>query len=177
MEVSEALSELNQKLLQFDWYAKKTGINPILSNSIVAYVHRINAEVYANVPDKIGDWNVRIHFISSLVSTADDFKVDPKSFTVNKIIGFTPSAISQLTTMEIIQLPKAENPLEDIEPSEEVWKLSKLCGWDTLEDIFYEVYDGEKAVTNRSKEFPKVRETLGKLYETFGFDVLANEIQ
>ncbi len=173
MELSEAIQTLHQKMFYYDWYAKKVDVNPILHKSIVVYVHRINAEVYAAVPDKIDDWDVRVHFFASYNAKADSFKVDPKSFTVNKDAVFTPAVAAQLKVVE----PVIELTEEDFDISEEVWQLSKKCGWQTLEQIFYEIHDGVNAVSDRSKEFPGVRAAVQELYNLVGFDVLAEEIE
>lgn len=173
LQLSEALEQLNQKMFYYDWYAKKVAVNTMLHNSIVVYAHRIDAAVYAAVPDKIGNWDVRVHFFASYNASADSFKVDPKSFTVSKDAVFSPATIAQLKVVE----PTIELTEEDFDVSEEVWQLSKQCGWDALEEIFYEIHDGPNAITERSKDFPGVAASIKELYDLVGFDVLAEEIE
>ena len=180
MELSEALDQLNKKLFSYDWYAKKVEKNSILHGSIVAYVHRMDSEVYALVPDYIGPWTVRIHYIASFFgpeksvyqTMVDAQKVEAKS-KLQKLadeIGDLPTTLLAVGSLE------REDNMLDVDVSDEIWKLSKLCGWQNLEDIFYEVHDGVNAVTNQSEAFPEVRTKLEYLYELVGFDVLADEI-
>lgn len=178
MQMSEAIEELHKQLFYYDWYAKKVDKNPILWNSIVAYVNYFNMEVYKTVPDKIGDFQVRIHFIGSYTAKADYFKTPPPATkdTFYKLVeeiekdGPLPSVLAaSFDEDDVVGFTEVDVP-------EEVWQLSKLCGWETLEDIFYEVHDGPNAVSNKSKDFPAVRSKMEELYALVGFDVLADEI-
>lgn len=58
----------------------------------------------------------------------------------------------------------------------ELDKLERQCGSNTLQDIFYEIHDGNNAVTEWSKRYPDVRKTLEKLYQQYGFDVIYEEM-
>jgi hypothetical protein len=174
MELADAIHELHQKLFYYDWYAKRTEINPILHHCIVAYVHRMIPEVYAVVPDMIGDWQVRVHFVASVASTADAFKVDPKSFAVSPTAVFTPEDIRQMKVLPVSEDPVVEEV--DLDVHNECWKLAKICGWQNLEDLFFEVHDGNNAVTQVRESFPDAYEKLSMLYELVGFDVLSEEL-
>lgn len=55
-------------------------------------------------------------------------------------------------------------------------RLKTDCGKTTLENIFFEVHDGENAVTNESYKFPKIKTELEKLYGEFGFDSVYDEV-
>jgi hypothetical protein len=154
MELVEAINNLNDKLSQFDWYSKKIEKNPRLHNSIVVYTNKLNAEVYECVPSKIGQWDVRVHF-----------------FTNN----FKPSQVEFNSKSKVIEQVVQEKTNE-IDVQAEIWILAKECGWDDLEDILYEIQDGINAVTDKSKEFPNVRVCLEKLYNLFGYDVIAEHV-
>ncbi len=179
MELSEALSTLNQKMFYYDWYAKKVAVNTMLYNSIVVYAHRIDAAVYAAVPDKIGNWDVRVHFFASYNANADTFKVAPKTLLEQFAtkVGTVPTGMLAATSLTPPVEEVTELTEEDFDVSEEVWQLSKQCGWDALEEIFYEIHDGPNAITERSKDFPGVAASIKELYDLVGFDVLAEEIE
>jgi len=50
--------------------------------------------------------------------------------------------------------------------------LESLCGSKIMQDIFYEVHDGTNAVTNFSSTFPTARTLMENLYNTYGFDLI-----
>jgi len=54
----------------------------------------------------------------------------------------------------------------------ELDRLERLCGSNTLQDIFYEIKDAHNAVTNLSARYPEVRKALERLYDQYGFDVI-----
>ncbi len=175
MELADAIHELHSKLFYYDWYAKRTEVNPILHRCLVAYVHRMIPEVYAVVPDNVGDWQVRVHFVASVTASADAFKVDPKSFTVSPTAVFTPEAIREMKVLPVINLDPTVEEV-DLDVHNECWQLAKICGWQNLEDLFFEVHDGDNAVTSLRESFPDAFEKLSMLYALVGFDVLSDEL-
>lgn len=60
--------------------------------------------------------------------------------------------------------------------TDELDRLEKLCGSNVLQDVFYEVHDGENAVTNLSARYPEVRRRVQKIYDKYGFDVIYEEL-
>ena len=54
----------------------------------------------------------------------------------------------------------------------ELDRLERICGSNTMQDIFYEVHDQANAVTNSSSKFPEVRRRMESLYQKYGFDII-----
>jgi hypothetical protein len=54
----------------------------------------------------------------------------------------------------------------------ELDRLERACGSNTLQDIFYEIKDAHNAVTNLSARYPEVRTALERLFDQYGFDVI-----
>jgi hypothetical protein len=92
-------------------------------------------------------------------------------------IKFEPNTIPQVekkvepvvthVTQEEVNIDDLISDLDDLED---------ICGSNVLQDIFYEVHDGKNAVTNWSSKFPEVRIALDKLYSTYGFDLIYEEL-
>jgi hypothetical protein len=59
---------------------------------------------------------------------------------------------------------------------DELSRLEKICGSNTLQDIFYEIHDGKNAVTNLSDRYPLIKGSLQSLYDEYGFDVIYEEL-
>lgn len=165
MDSSEVMLSLSKQLEKFEWFTGRMEINPILHHSIVVYVKYMNSEVYREVPDVVNGWAIRPWF----VGYADCTHVISKPSTLEKMA-------SEVGTLPTGMLAAGPPPFESgLDFHHEVWKLSKVCGRSKLEDIFYEIHDGEDAVTNQSANFPEIRTKLEALYDEFGFDVLFDE--
>lgn len=61
--------------------------------------------------------------------------------------------------------------------SSEIDYLQSICKADLLKDIFYEIHDGDDAVTNFSSTSPEVRDMLQSLYNTYGYDLLYEKLE
>lgn len=160
--VQDALHQLHVKLNGYNWYAGKVLVNSQLHNSVVAYVKYMNQEVEETVPLKVGGFDVRVHFASSLCEDASKFV----STGFNQVT--VPSVLSE-TNDEVTLTPA-------LDLHHELWKLRRVCGAEHLTDIFYEVHDGPLAITNVSVEYPEVRSKIQELYDEYGFDVLFEEL-
>lgn len=80
-----------------------------------------------------------------------------------------------------MQTPVTNSPDSEEDPDidyliSELDRLERLCGSNALQDIFYEVHDKKNAVTNVRNKFPEVEESLQNLYDTFGFDLIYENI-
>lgn len=60
--------------------------------------------------------------------------------------------------------------------AKQLLELSLTCPIEEVEHIFYEVHDGGNAVTASSVNYPDARLTIENLYDSYGFDVLHEEI-
>jgi hypothetical protein len=58
----------------------------------------------------------------------------------------------------------------------ELDRLEKICGSNPLQDIFYEIHDGDNCVTNLSIKYPDVSSSMRRLYDEYGFDVIYEEL-
>lgn len=163
--LQDALHSLKVQLHGYPWFAQQTAKHDSLHNAIVAYVHLMNREIETLVPLKVDGWDVRAHFVGSAntLSTAEK-KSAPLS---------TAHPVAPVVVQLLQEEPEFTTTL-DIH--NEIWKLRRVCGKENLTDIFYEIHDGDDAVTNHSEQFPLVREKLQSLYNEFGFDLLFEEI-
>lgn len=115
----------------------------------IVYVHSMSREVFEIVPRKIDNKQVLIHFVQYR-----DF--DPNSIA-NYV--YTLNQVEEKTDLKKV-----------------ITNLKKDCSSSILEEIFYEVHDGDNSVTNQSWKHPKIREQLEKLYNEYGFELMYNNI-
>jgi len=144
------LVELKKSLEKYEWFHDIAIDN---FKRIVVYAKYINVNVLTSVPDTFQGTHVLVHFASSKDLVREKF--------VEKIQTYK------------VQEPEELNP-EDI-PS--ILKgFADQCGTETVKEIFMEVHDGDDAVTHFSSVFPVCFRAVSKLYDTYGFDVLAEEL-
>lgn len=146
------LESLKKSLESNDWFS---GIEVDKFNRIVVYVNYLSRVILETVPDTHNGVHVLTHFASSKKATRDSF--------VEKLQFFKDPE------------PEPELSLELL--SRELDRLSDVCGWETLGELFLEVHDGDNAVTNFSSVFKSVSNDLSRLYNLYGYDVMANELR
>lgn len=168
--IEDACHRLSGLLYSYPWFAKKVIKHPSSHNAIIAYVHLMNAEVFAVVPDKCEGYDVKVHFIAS--APIEPGAPSPYVSSPQARPAFNPAALAPAKPL------LDEEPVftQTLDVHNEIWKLQRVCGKDALTDIFYEIHDGDDAVTELSEEYPAVRAELQKLYNEFGFDVLFEEL-
>lgn len=152
----QEIAALERYLKGFDWF-HSIGVDPYGRH--VVYVQYMNIDTLTTVPDYCDGKQVLIHFAASLTSKADDFKVN------------VSPAKPQLETWIAPELPTGDLPVLDLSEIEDLLKTGPITK-PALIDMFYEIHDGDDAVTFVSESFPKEREKLEALYNTYGFDVL-----
>lgn len=157
MEMNEVLDHLSQMFKGRDWFFD-VGVDQF--GRPVVYAKYMCHETLHDVPDSVGGKQVLVHFAASKTAQRDQFT---ENLTKPKL---TP-------VVESVPPPPAPD-VEDL--CDELDRLEKICGSNTLQHIFYEVHDGNNAVTSYSPKFPEVREALDRLYATFGFDVIYEEL-
>lgn len=156
--MSEILNYLSQTFKDRDWFFD-VGVDQF--NRPVVYVKYMCHETLHDVPDSVGGKQVLVHFAASKTARRDQFTED---LTKPKLVP-------------VAELAPPPPPAPDVDDlCDELDRLEKICGSNTLQHIFYEVHDGDNAVTSYSPKFPEVREALDKLYATFGFDVIYEEL-
>lgn len=158
MNINEVLDSLRQSFQDKKWYYD-VGLDDF--NRPTVYVHFMNHEVLSAVPNRVGDYDVNVHYAAY------------------KLVG-RESYVQDLSAHNIKHMPDDTEPeIEEVDMAalvKELDRLERLCGSNILQDIFYETHDGPNAVTNLSMRFPDVREAVQKLYKVYGFDVIYDEL-
>ena len=157
----ENLQLLKNNLQNYDWFYD-VGINEWGVPTI--YVHSMSSKIFQIIFDNSKDLTIDypcVHFASALT-------VDASKYVVN----LTKPQISLIDDPE----PDENLGYSELNLSEEIGNLRKICGVNILSDIFYEIHDGKNAITNLSVKFPEVREGLDKLYSTYGFNLIYEQV-
>ncbi|CAM6004238.1 unnamed protein product [Sphagnum balticum] len=188
MEMQEGLKALEQLLDPYDWFYEVCAE----ARRYVVYVHRMEKEQDAIIPDRMMGHQVVVHFASSRMMEPGAYLVKSESPTALKL-HMSKSHMMELEgaarradadgTADLMSLAEVEQSLLDDSDTpdtslltRELDRLEKQCGSNILQDIFYEIHDGKNAVTNLGAKYPEVRESLMDLYRAYGFDVIYNEM-
>jgi hypothetical protein len=164
------MNDLNNKYGKEPWFHS---VDADQFGNLVVYAKYLNSEVLQSVPDTFGGKKVLLHFAAHKEAKPTTY-VSPaaqSSFWSSMKAGINLNP-------QNFETHKLNDDL-DGEPylTEKLWELRRICGADNLADIFFEIHDGEDAITDLSKEFPSVRKAMEELYEIYGFDVLFNEVE
>lgn len=137
----------------------------------VVYVHFMNHETINDIPAKLDGQQVLVHFATSMTTKPGTYSTILPSHSIPLL-----QLVDLVREPEVEELPSSdlENDIEDL--TKELDRLEKVCGSNTLQDIFYEIHDGKNAVTNLSARYPEVKTSLTKLYNEYGFDVIYEEM-
>jgi hypothetical protein len=156
----DSIDALITRLLRYGWY------HSYIEEKfrVCVYVHTMNYEVLTTIPATIEGKQIVVHFVSSKMANAEKYTniISPRK-PFEKTIETKPDEDELILSDYSLFLIE----LEDLEDQ---------CGHEVLEAIFYEVHDGDDAVTNYSMAFPLVRKRIQKLYNTYGFDVIFEEL-
>lgn len=126
----------------------------------VVYAKYMNAFIMQSVPVEHEGNHILLHFAGSKAAEAGKYT------TITSLI---PRILP-----EFIPAPVEEDPAKDL--TKELWSLKKICGEDTLANIFFEIHDGADAITSESESYPEVNKRLKALYDEYGFDVLFEQV-
>lgn len=129
---------------------------------IVVYIKKSTPETLHLIPDVINNKQVVVHFASSLTAHREQF---------TKVISprYQPVPEDPVSNIELPQIDLGAL-------TSELDRLEKICGTHILQDIFYEIHDGQNAVTNLSTRYSQVRNDLEDLYNEYGFDIIYEEL-
>lgn len=158
--MNQDIQELVSMFSSFDWF-HSCGLDS--QGRPVVYVKDMSLKILTSVPSKINDKQVLVHFAVSVTANADDFKSNNTLPSLTK-----PTFVENESSVE-----------ESLDYSHLIKELDNLeshCDANTLLDIFFETHDGDNAITNFSSKFPEVRKVMEDLYNTYGFDVIFNEL-
>jgi len=119
-------------------------------NRFVVYVKFMCQETLS-IPDKVNGKQVLVHYADSINSTKEKY--------IEKLTFISSDDLSVLNLKS-----KLNN-------------LRKMSGSQYLESIFFEVHDGNNAITNLSHQYPEVRKEMEDLYNQYGFDVIYDDLE
>lgn len=134
----------------------------------VVYTNFMCHETLHEVPDRVNNKQVLVHFAASLTATANQFTDNQTKKPVLELIPDEPESLEELTADDL------ELDLDDL--CKELDRLEKKCGSEILQHIFYEIHDGRNALTNHSGRFPEVADSMKDLYKRYGFDTIYEEL-
>lgn len=158
MYVSAGAKKLKETLGSQSWLA---GIVDDSMGRVIVYANDLSSSVISKIPDTVAGQHVLVHFASSK-------DIDKSKYRTMIIPSFV-SAFSELKTDDESD-PDMDHLIERLA------FLRKEYAEDILHDIYYEVFDGKNAVTQRSIRYPEVRKLMDDLYDMYGFDVLYGEL-
>ncbi len=141
------------------------------NKKLIIYVSYMDMKFISLVPQKISGTQILFHFIES------------KPVYKKHCAFCDKSCVNTLSVCSFHDKPHDEesNGYFSYEDGlnflfDQIDHLEEICGYEILQDIFFEVCDGDDAVSNYSEEFPDVREELDSLVESFGIDILYDKI-
>lgn len=155
----------------------------------VVYVNYMNYETLNDIPATESGKQVVVHFAISKTATREQFVSMPSapgatlmSLTAGEFIAAGREAqvrgidtgFGQMVEDQVDGTEEEDKSLLHLQ--NELFRLEKICGSHTLQDVFYEIHDGRNAVTNLSDRYPEVRKPLERLYKEYGFDVVYEEL-
>lgn len=164
MDNKEVLASLNELCRGKEWFYD-LGVDQF--NRPVVYVRSMLSEVTSSIPDRINGVQVMVHYAPALLVKKDQFvTMETTSLSITDLTKPAPQMIDD---------EEDNTPIEVL--VKELDRLERICGTNILCDVFFEEHDGENAVTNLSSKYPEVRESIHKLYETYGFDLIYEELE
>ena len=166
MDAKEALVQLRHLYQGKDWFAD---VGTDQYGRFVVYIKYTCEETLRGIADYHEGVQVVVHLDASRTATRAAYVETPGAIKFTVIPAYTAPAPAE--SVEVVEEDKSLRHLTD-----ELDKLEKLCGTNTLQDIFYEIHDGPNSVTNLSSRYPIVRKSLDRLYDEYGFDVIYEEM-
>jgi hypothetical protein len=169
MDINEGMEHLRQMYKDKEWYHS---VGQDQHDRLVVYINYATIENLSEIPDRVAGKQVLTHFASSLSLDKDKYvnRVNTSILPMMELEGLARRADADGSVDEDINFQTEELSLRHLE--NELDRLEKACGSNTLQDIFYEIKDAHNAVTNLSARYPDVRHALEKLYDQYGFDVI-----
>jgi hypothetical protein len=153
---NEELTTFVNSLDQYDWFCDAE-VDTL--GRFVVYVDRMDIPFIESTPDRIGGYHVLFHFVAS------------------QPISKEPPVVAPLVKNEPIILPKEVYDEDLAYLVFELDRLEKICGANILADLFFESHDNKNAVTNLTAKFPDIRKCVDSLYETYGFDIIYENLE
>lgn len=157
MQITEEVKELASRFENKSWFDSVI----MDKNRLIAQVKEMNLSILNEIPTTFNGKQVLVHFAGSTKPPV----VQVPLFADSKDI------LEELDDEDVLFDDK---DLEKL--SQEVDELVCSSNFNTVNDIFYEVHDGNNAVTNLSAKNPFIRSKVEELYNKYGFDILFEEL-
>lgn len=193
MNSTEGLKYLSELYSNKDWY-HSVGLDAY--GRYVVYVKFMNHETLHAISDLNGK-QVLVHFAASLPAAVDNFVNRPvlsalpappqyvnnfikkakttQSVSMNAGAGCLVEKVTQSILDKANMFLVSTNYLgEHIQ--KEISELQIIWGNENVENVFYEIVDGDDAVTNASDAHPDLRDRLERLYAHYGFDLICEKL-
>lgn len=163
--MNEAITELIKVCKDYDWFYDVDS----KQDKLIVYVTKMGMDVFKAVPDTINNKQVLIHYAGSKTAQLSDFVNSNIPIPLTKSLPEIEELSEEYVVME---------QEEDFQVLvEELLRLEKICGKNVLQSLFFEIHDGDDAITNLSDKFPVAYISMKKLYDKYGYDVLYDAIQ
>lgn len=170
MDTNEGLKLLTEAFKNYAWFHD---VGTDQYGRLVVYVKYMNHETLMKIPDRMEGRQVLVHFASSKLAKAEHFTSRQDDHEPFPLLNKEAEMVGQ---DGIVELPSSFLEFDLSGLCKELDRLEKICGSNCLQDIFYEIHDGRNAVTNNSARYPEVRNSLERLYQDYGFDVIYEEL-
>lgn len=153
------INKLKEELSKKEWF---DDIGYDKCGNIIVYIKYSCHETINDIPDYIDGTHILVHFAASkpLIKCKFITEIKARSVIVDEKLSFE----------------EFESQIDLLKLTNELDSLKNIYGTDVLESIFFEVHDGDNAITNISKDYPLVRESIDNLYNKYGFDVIYDQL-
>jgi len=197
MNSAEGLKRLSDLYFNKDWY-HSVGLDAY--GRYVVYVKFMNHETLNDIPNLDGK-QVLVHFAASLPSAVDKFINKPDLSALPMPPDYVNNFIQKAKTAQIIGIDIGLGQLvnqvtlsilndanmslveagfttekDELVLQTEIENLQTVWGAEAVENVFYEIVDGDDAVTNVSVSCPGLRRDLDILYKQYGFNLVCEKL-
>lgn len=117
----------------------------------IVYVHQMNSDIFSAIPEELDGKKVLVYY-----ATSRDVKLDKYKNTISE--------------------PDNDSLYLD-EINSAIKELFFVLPTDIVTHIFFEIHDGKNHVTNYGEKYPSVKNTVQKLYDKYGFDILFEQFE
>lgn len=66
MFVNKIINELQVKLINYDWFAKKIVFSTTMHNTLIVYVDTMSLQILNTIPSEFYGFHIVVHFIQSI---------------------------------------------------------------------------------------------------------------
>lgn len=160
MFIHENINSFSESLKQYPWFCN-TDLDQF--GRFVVYVDKMDLSFISSVPDKIDGKSILFHFTASRIANKDNYIIQGNNNFFTHYVPLEP-------VEEEIDDPDLEFLISELN------RLKEICGKNILDDLFFETHDNKNAITNHSIKFPAIRESMNRLYNDYGFDLIFEEL-